>query len=61
MPFTEVNCVPYAHELGADQGLDSGDTEWGEGYPVRLQDGGLEICQGGKADIEIGGNNQKFP
>jgi hypothetical protein len=60
-PFTEVNCVPDAHELGADQSLDSSDTEWREGYPVRLEDCGLEICEGGKADIEIGGNNQKFP
>jgi len=28
MPFTEVNCVPNAHELRADQSLDSSDTEW---------------------------------
>jgi len=61
MPFTEVNCVPNAHELRADQSLDSSDTEWRERHPVCLQDCGLEICEGGKADIEIGRNNQKFP
>src|SRR5215469_11947099 len=60
MPFTEMNCVPHAHELSEDQSLDGRDTEWREGYPVRLQDCGLEIRQGGEADVEIGGNNQKF-
>src|SRR5580704_18624864 len=60
-PLAEVDHASHQHELGADERLGDSDAEWRVGNVLRMENCGLEIDDGGEANVEIDRNGQKFP
>jgi hypothetical protein len=59
--FANMEHASYQNEFGADQSLDGGEAKWRVSNILRVQDCAFQICQSGKADIEIRGDDGKFP
>src|SRR5580693_124786 len=49
------------HKFGADQGLHRGESKRRKRDALRLENGGFQICERAKADVEIERNDDKFP